>query len=128
MDNLFIFEVIQMLGIKLPVEFRLRPVAKKTKDYRIKESAAWCETRCRKGIPYSFVIFVNMDICFQSQFHINDVIAHELVHAIMLENGSFNEKKHHDKKFQNTCNALEKNMRKKGFKIGKLYSPLTDTE
>jgi hypothetical protein len=122
--DLFVLACIQLLGIESNIEIRMRPRARGA----YKELAGCIETRLRKGKIIGFVIFVNMDVCVGAEFSINDVIAHELVHAIMIENDIHSNAYHHNSKFQNICTELEKEMVKAGFEIGKLYSPDSDTD
>lgn len=122
--DLFVLACVQMLDIKSNIEIRMRPVGKG----KYKELAGVCETRYRKNKVIGFVIFINMDVCIESKFSLNDVIAHELVHAIMIENDKFDHTYHHDSRFQNICRELQKEMIKAGFKIGDLYSRHTDTD
>jgi hypothetical protein len=122
--DLFVLACIQLLDIKSNIEIRMRPRARGA----YKELAGCIETRLRKGKIIGFVIFVNMDVCVGAEFSLNDVIAHELVHAVMIENDKFDHKYHHDSRFQSICRQLQKEMIKVGFKIGDLYSRHSDTD
>jgi predicted SprT family Zn-dependent metalloprotease len=121
--NIFIFACIQMLGIQKPVEIRL---LSNNKNKTTKDFAAWAETRNRKGVIYKHVIFTNLAENIESKYNLHDVIAHELVHSIMLETGKHNDKRHHDKSFQAICTILEKGLKDIGMPVGKLYDPVID--
>lgn len=120
----FLFVCKGFLGITLPVEIRIKPKAPRA----VNDATAICETRERKGKVIRFVIFVYHAECMQSEYSLIDVIAHELVHAKMIEHGVFNEKHHHDKRFQKLCKLLESKMPAFGYKLGELYNPKTDTD
>jgi hypothetical protein len=123
-DNLFIIACIKLLGIKARVQIKMNP-----KAYgEFKDVSGACETRYRLTKVIGHVIIVNLDSCYQSRYSINDVIAHELVHAKMIETGIHNDNWHHDTKFQKVCKCLEREMKKAGFEIGKLFSPITDLD
>lgn len=125
--ELFIIAAKQILGFKKPVEIRIHPDGYgKTKE--IRGYSGWCDTQLRKGKILKHVLHINMPSVYESKYRMTDVIAHEMIHAIMIERNRFNEKKHHDKKFQKICKMFEENMRTLGFTIGELYNPNTDTD
>jgi hypothetical protein len=120
----FLYVCAGALGIKTPVDVRIaqhRPKA-------VNDAAAICEVRYRKDKISRFVIFVYLVPALENKYPLNDILAHELAHAKMIEAGRFNEKHHHDKRFQKLCRVLEKEMPKMGFPLGKLYNPKTDTD
>jgi predicted SprT family Zn-dependent metalloprotease len=116
---------IAILDIKKPVEIRL---LNKNKHKVNGEFAAWAETRNRKGVVYKHVISVNINVNIEQEYTLQDVIAHELVHSIMLERNKFNEKYHHDKTFQNICKILETGLAEINMPVGALYDPDTDKD
>lgn len=121
--SLFILAMCEILSIKKPVEIRVRTRAIK----KHKGIAGLCENRVRKGKTISYVIFLNMREIVESNFTFLDVLAHEMVHIVQIENGIFQDKRHHDKTFQRICKVVEKESLKLGVKLGKLYSPKSDT-
>ena len=127
MNEMFIIAVTDILGFSKPVEIRIHPQNTNLPKTE-RELAGWCDTFLRKGRITKHVLHINLRVCIESEYSITDTIAHEMVHAIMIENGKFNEEKHHDTRFQNICTALENNMRELGFEIGTLYNPETDTD
>jgi hypothetical protein len=120
----FIYTCSAFLGIKTPVDVRItnnRPRA-------VCDATAIIETRERKGKLARFVIFVYLVPALENEYPLNDILAHELVHAKLLETGKHDDKWHHNKPFQKICKLLEKQMPKLGFPLGKLYNPKTDDD
>lgn len=123
--NIFILACIGLLGIKKPVEIRLLNVNK----HKVKgEFAAWAETRVRSGKVIKHVVSVNIHNNVECGFTLQEVIAHELVHSLMLENGKHNDKWHHDKTFQSICKLLEKGLAAINMPVNPLYSPDSDVD
>ena len=69
---------------------------------------------------------MNTRCMIESGYDSATIIAHEMIHAKMIENGTFNPDNHHCKKFQDIAKALRNSLNKMGFKVGKLYTPETD--
>ena len=114
----------KILDIKLPIRFVM-----KTKGVgESKDLAGYCETHYRKGKMIRHKISLNLDVCLFAEYKLNDVIVHEMVHACMFEHGSFNEKYHHDIRFQNICALLRLELQKMGFDIGELYNANVDLD
>ena len=123
-SGVFVLAACKILGIKIPVHIILKTKpARKTKGF-----AGYCETRERKKKIIGHYIYLNLETCLIAEFPVMDVIAHELVHACMIENGVFNPEHHHDKRFQNLCRVLEKHMNTMGFPLGKLYHKESDKD
>lgn len=94
-----------------------------------KSLAGYCESYFRRGKLTGHKVVIHLDIVTQSEYNIYGVIAHELVHASMMEHGLFDDDYHHDHTFQKMCAVLEKYLEEIGFvNIGPLYNPDTDTE
>ena len=123
-SGVFVLTACKVLDIKHPVHIALKTKpARRTKNF-----AGYCETRERKKKIIGHYIYLNLETCLTAEFPVIDVIAHELVHACMIENGVFDPKHHHNKRFQNICQVLEKHMNAMSFKLGKLYHKDTDTD
>lgn len=122
--NFFILACHGLLGLKKPVEVRI----KMTKKPLVGGAAAWYEERMRKGKTVSHVITIDLRTLIGSRYTMVDVIAHEMCHAAQVEHGIFNHEHHHDEKFQALCRYLKKECAKIGFPLGRLYSKETDTE
>ena len=93
-----------------------------------KELAGYCESYFRSGKLSGHKVVVHLNVVLDSEYNIYDVIAHELIHASMMENGLFNPDYHHDNTFQELAKHLTEYLVNMGFNIGELYNPLTDTE
>lgn len=122
--NLFVRACCINLQIETPVSIRFES---KPRGY-LKKVAALCESRYRKGVLSGFVITVNMGLCLDSDYLTTDVIAHELVHAHMMEFDTFKTKYHHNKRFQKLCAVLTTVLLDMGFEVKQLYSAKTDTD
>lgn len=123
--TVFILACAGILGIKCPVDIRLRS---RDSNKRTGQLAGYAETRIRKGKIVRHVIFINLNVCLESEYRLADVIAHELVHSIMLETDVFDDNSHHDARFQKICQILEAELYDQGMPIGALYNPETDTD
>lgn len=123
--SMLILACKQLLDIKTPVE-----VVYKTKCRgQLKHVAAYCWDSRRKGVLKKFRLVINCEEMIRSEYDSNSVIAHEFVHAKMIENETFNPHNHHCKTFQNIAAELEKCLIKAKFKIrNPLYNPETDDE
>ncbi len=115
----------QMLNIEKPIHIRM--YVKRPRSMRA-DASAQCFTSVRNGKVYNHIIRINLKSCIESEFLVSGIIAHEFIHAKMLENGTFNHKHNHCEKFQSIAKVLEKDLKKLGFQTGKLYNPETDTE
>ncbi|CAB4134504.1 SprT-like [uncultured Caudovirales phage] len=113
-----------LLAVKKPVEIRLRTHARKSE----KGLAGFCEPRFRNKKITGYVIVVNLITVVESDYSLADVIAHEICHCAQFEHGIFDENHHHDKRFQMLCKILEKNLKKLGYPVGKLYNKKVDTD
>jgi predicted metal-dependent hydrolase len=122
--NLFVHACAGLLDVKKPIEIRMKTHAKKSE----KSMAAFCTPYYRRDKVLRFVITVNLESVIESGFCLYSVIAHEICHAAQFTHGVFNENKHHDKKFHKLCEILERETKKLGFPLQKLYSPITDTD
>lgn len=122
---LVIFYAVGLLGITKPVQYRLYSKAPKS----AKDIAANCEPRFRKGKIVGYSVNVYLQNLLESEYSLNDVICHELIHMAQFEHKVFSNKKHHNKKFIKLCEYLENNMREHfNIKLGALYNPDTDTD
>jgi predicted SprT family Zn-dependent metalloprotease len=121
----FIYACIQILDIKKPVEIRFLV---HNKNKATSNLAAWAETRSRKGVIYKHVLMINPEMIIKSEYKLFDVIAHEFVHSLLLENGKHDDNHHHNKAFQNICKVLEKCFNNIGVPLGSLYNPKVDTD
>lgn len=124
---MFVLACQQLLQIQKPVEIRIIP-GNGIRDKVLRNSAGLCDTFFRNGKLNKHILYVNLRVCVESKYTVEDVIAHEFVHAVMIENGKFNPNFHHDKTFQNICKVFEENLNQLGFKVGELYNPQTDTD
>lgn len=117
--------VVSVLQIQKPVD-----VVLKTRVYNKTHRglAGWCDTVFRNNRITKHKIVVNLGQTLESNFDVYGVIAHELIHAKMIEDGSFNEHYHHDDRFQLIAAHLEKILNSLGFCTGELYSPVTDLD
>jgi predicted SprT family Zn-dependent metalloprotease len=123
--NIFIMACIAILDIKKPVEIRL---LNKNRHKVNSIFAAWAETRLRSGKVIKHIVSINLNRNIESEYSLQDVIAHELVHSVMMEYGKHNENYHHDKTFQNICKVLEKGLAELNMPVGALYDPVTDKD
>lgn len=121
---LLIQAVVSILEIQKPVDV----VLKTRVSYKEKTMAGWCDTIFRKGKVYKHSIKINLAQTIESEYDLCGVIAHELIHAKMIEDGSFNSGFHHDNRFQVIALELKKILDSLGFDTGILYDPLTDTD
>lgn len=122
---LLIQAVVSALEIHKPVD-----VVLKTRVYRKRERglAGWCDTVFHKGRVSKHIVKINLGQTIESEYDLCGVIAHELIHARMIEDGSFNPEYHHDERFQIIAAHLEKILNDLGFETGSLYDSLTDTD
>lgn len=122
---LLIQAVVSVLEIQKPVD-----VVLKTKVYKKRERglSGWCDTVFHKGKLVKHSIKINLAQTIASDYDLCGVIAHELIHAKMIEDNSFNPDFHHDKRFQAIAHELHKILDQLGFQTGPLYDPKTDTE
>jgi len=114
----------KILGMKLPVDIRMSTKPRG----EVKQYAGLCDGMERKGVLVRHVLHINLEMCLFSEYKVADVIAHEMVHACMIEYGKFDSNKHHDTRFQNLCSLLEIELKNLGFELGTLYNPDTDTD
>jgi hypothetical protein len=112
------------LSIEKPVRVSL--ITHETRKMR--KNMGLCETIYRKGKIQYHRVTVSLYNCAVNEYAVSDVILHELVHISMIEHDKFNPEYHHNKRFQKICKCLEDNLRDLGFKVGELYSPLSDTD
>lgn len=90
--------------------------------------AGYCDSYIRKNKVVGHKIVIHVDTVINSGYNINDVIAHEFVHAAMIEHGLFDQDYHHDKTFQKMCAILKKYLVNLGFDIGELYNSKVDID
>lgn len=93
-----------------------------------KQLAGYCDSYFRRGKLVGHKIVIHLNVVFESEYNVYDVVAHELIHASMMENGLFNPDYHHDSKFQELATHLTNYLTELGFKVGELYNPVTDTD
>lgn len=130
--SVLIVAVATILSIRKPIEFRIGVNTKQ--KFVVKNAAACYKGQFRKGDLYKHIIYVNTDLSVNLMaqghkgFALSDLVCHELIHAAMMEHGSFNSGFHHCEKFQAAAILLRKELNKLGFSIGPLYNPETDTE
>lgn len=123
MDNtILILACIEMLGITKPVEVVYRVKCRG----QLKKVAAYCWDTRRKGKVVKFRLVMNTRVMIESSYDSATIIAHEMIHARMIDDGSFNPDNHHCERFQAIAKALRNSLNKMGFKVGKLYTPETD--
>ena len=120
---LLIQAVITALEIHKPVDVILKTRVSKESQRGL---AGWCDTVFHTGKLAKHSIKINLGATLESGYDICGVIAHELIHARMIEDGSFNPEHHHDKRFQVIAAHLEKILNELGFETGPLYDSLTD--
>jgi hypothetical protein len=125
MDNtILIMACIQLLGIEKPVEVVYKTKVRKSMN----NTAAYCWDTRRKGEIVKFRLVMNTPVMIESNYDSATIIAHEMIHAKMIEDDSFNPKNHHCERFQAISKELQKNLNKLGFKVGELYTPETDDD
>jgi hypothetical protein len=95
---------------------------------KTKNLAGYCDSVFRNDRFVAHKIVVHLDTVVSSGYNMVDVIAHEFVHASMLEHGLFNPEYHHDKTFQHMAELLKTYLTNCGFQIGVLYDPAIDTD
>ena len=115
-----------ILKIQKPITLKIKTRSMKSDT---KGLAGYCENYFRRGKLTGHKVVIHLDTVLESGYNIYGVIAHELVHAAMMEHGIFDADYHHNQTFQDMCRVLEEYLVAIGFKdIGPLYSPDTDTE
>ena len=112
------------LHISKPIHIKIKTRVKG----ETKNLAGYCDSYIRRGKVSGHRITINLDTVFSSEYNIYDVIAHELIHASMLENDKFNPEYHHDKTFQELAHHLKNYLNNAGFQIDCLYDPAIDTD
>jgi len=124
-DLLLLIKACQeSLHIEKPITLKIRTKSKS----KTRGLAGYCDSYFRKDKIVGHKVIINLDTVFESEYNIYDTIAHELIHACMLENGLFNPEYHHDNTFQELAQHLTEYLTNIGFQIDCLYSPVTDTE
>lgn len=112
------------LSIKKPIKIIIKTQVKG----EIGNLAGYCDSYFRKNKIVGHKVVIHLDTVVSSGYNILDVIAHELIHATMLENGLFDPEYHHDHTFQELANHLTHYLNGMGFNMGVLYDPKVDTE
>jgi len=124
-DLLLLIKACQeSLNIQKPITLKIR--TKSSRDAR--GFAGYCDSYFRKDKFVGHKVVINLDTLFESQYSIYDTIAHELIHACMLEKNIFDPNHHHDTTFQELAHHLKKYLNNIGFEIGTLYDPVIDTD
>jgi hypothetical protein len=124
-DLLLLIKACQeSLNIQKPITIKIRTKAKK--DTR--GLAGYCDSYFRKDKIVGHKVVINLDTLFESQYSIYDTIAHELIHACMLEKNLFDVNHHHDITFQSLAIHLTEYLNNMGFQMGTLYNPAIDTD
>lgn len=122
---LLIQAVVSVLQIQKPVDVVLKTKVSKKRQRGL---AGWCDTVFHNGRLVKHSIKINLGQTIESEYDLCGVIAHELIHAKMLEEGTFNPEFHHDERFQIIAFHLEDVLDALGFNTGALYDSLTDTD
>jgi predicted SprT family Zn-dependent metalloprotease len=124
-DLLLLIKACQAgLHISKPITIKIKTKAKK--DTR--GLAGYCDSYFRKDRIVGHKVVINLDTLFESEYSIYDTIAHELIHACMLEKNLFDPNHHHDTTFQELAAHLKQYLNNMGFEITCLYDPVTDTD
>jgi hypothetical protein len=124
-DLLLLIKACQeALHIEKPITLKIRTQSKK----KTRELAGYCDSYFRKDKIVGHKVVINLDTVFESEYSIYDTIAHELIHACMLEKNLFDPNHHHDITFQELAHHLTEYLTNIGFDIACLYDPVTDTE
>lgn len=114
----------QLLELKTPFSVEYRVKLKGSN----KDSAGYCSEIRRKGVLKKFRMVINCTGMIESDYDSFSVIAHEMVHAKMMEHEIHDCNYHHNTVFQDICRELEKELRKAKFPLTcPLYNPATDT-
>lgn len=114
----------EILKIKMPVVLKIKTHA----TGKMKTVAGYCDNYYRKDKLVGHKVVIHLDTVYTSGYCIYDVIAHELIHASMIENDLFNPDYHHDEVFQNMAGLLKTYLNNCGFKIESLYDSKIDTD
>jgi SprT-like family len=88
-----IMEIAEYLGLQKPFDIRIKSKAHKW-------AAGFCEQHTRKGKIIRHVITIYLPSIIASNYTLESVIAHELIHAWQAENGELIEGKYHGRVFQ----------------------------
>ena len=122
--SLLVLACVQLLNLKTPVQIEYRTKCRG----QLKEVAAYCWDSRKKGKLHKFKLIINCRAMVESQYDSTTIIAHEFVHAKMIENGTFNPLNHHCEIFQEIARELSKCLKKAGFSISKrdIYNPDID--
>lgn len=112
------------LQIRKPIHLIIKTQVKG----EIGKLAGYCDSYFRRGKISGHKVVIHLDTVLSSEYSIYDVIAHELIHASMMENGLFNPEYHHDHTFQELATHLTQYLNNMGFDIGVLYDPKVDDE
>jgi len=124
-DLLLLIKACQeSLHITKPITLKIRTQSKK----QTRELAGYCDSYFRRDKIVGHKVVINLDNVFESEYNIYDTIAHELIHACMLEKNIFDVNHHHDETFQELAHYLTEYLNNIGFQITCLYDPVTDTE
>jgi hypothetical protein len=124
-DLLLLIKACQeALHIQKPITLKIRTKSKT----KTRELAGYCDSYFRKDKIVGHKVVINLDTVFESEYSIYDTIAHELIHACMLEKNLFDPNHHHDITFQELAHHLTEYLTNIGFDIACLYDPVTDTE
>lgn len=112
------------LQLARPVELRIRTKARRDS----KDLAGYYEPQLRAGKIIRHIVILNLGVIATSNYSLNAVIAHELIHACQMEHGFFDENHHHDKKFQKMAEKLREILKDIGYSVEPLYDEKVDTD
>jgi hypothetical protein len=120
--TLLILACRKLLDIKTPFNIEYR-----TKLFRgdNADAAGLCYRVFRKEKLVKFRVVISCTAMVGAGFESYSVIAHELVHAKLIEANLHNPQYHHCENFQKLCKKLEKHLKLAGFPI---IDPLYDKE
>lgn len=116
LDARMIDEAALYLELKKPYEIRI-----KSKSHNW--AAGFCEQHTRKGKILKHVITLYLPNIINSDFTLESVILHELVHAWQAENGLLIEGDYHGADFQSKAYDLGE-----ALEVADIFHPATDVD
>lgn len=111
-----IVEVARYLGLNKPYDIRIKS---KRHDW----AAGFCEQHTRKGKIVKHIVTVYIPTAMDSEYTLESVIAHELIHAWQAEQGYLTEGNYHGVEFQEMSEDITDT-----FGIANIFCEATDVD